>query len=334
MSSEEPGKDAAGRMRLLAAWAAAEGYLGGILHALKLPVTGLLIGSAAVTVLTRLAHLPGRRAGDLLRATGVVAVVKALLSPHAPAMAYVAVGFQGLAAEGLFAGSGARPHRARAVALGALALAESAAQKLLVLTIWLGKGFWIAVDEFLLDLTHRLGVGPGVDAGRLAVAYVVGHTLVGAVVGWRAGREGATAPARNREAADRGAATDPASARVPGAGVEPVHSSVTAPAGTKRSGVRANWLLALLGAGLLALLAWSPGWLPRHPAVALTLRAVGLLALWTGGVAPLLARALRRWLLGQGHRRWAADVAAVLTLLPEARAALVAQWRHRFGASR
>ena len=81
------------------------------------------------------------------------------------------------------------------------------------------------------------------------------------------------------------------------------------------------------------MLAWAPPGLPKHPAVVLTLRAVGLLALWTG-VAPLLARGLRHWLLGQGHRRWAADVAAVLTLLPEARAELVARWRRRIGSSR
>ena len=87
---------------------------------------------------------------------------------------------------------------------------------------------------------------------------------------------------------------------------------------------------AFSAALLLAVLAWEPAWLPTHPAVALTLRAVGLLALWTGGVAPLLAQALRRWLLGQGHRRWAADVAVVLALLPDARAALVARWRKPF----
>lgn len=305
------------RARLLATWAAAEGYLGGILHALKLPVTGLIIGSAAVAVLTRLARLPGRRFGELLRATGAVAVVKALLSPHAPAMAYVAVGFQGLAAEILFAGSGPRPHRARAVALGAVALAESAAQKLLVLTLWLGKGFWTAVDEFLVDFAARFGLGSGVDAGRLAVAYVVGHAVVGAVVGWRAGRvvpepAGPTAPI------------------VPGAGVKPAHLAASVQPAHPAPPSRLVWPLGVLGAGLLLLLAWSPTWLPRHPAVALTLRAVGLLALWTGAVAPLLAQALRRWLLRQGHRRWAADVATVLTLLPEARAALVARWRKPF----
>ena len=325
---------------LLATWAAAEGYLGGILHALKLPVTGLLIGSVAVTVLARLARLTDRRPGDLLRATGAVAVVKALLSPHAPAMAYVAVGFQGLAAEALFAGSGPRPHRARAVALGALALAESAAQKLLVLTIWLGRGFWGAVDEFLADFATRFGLAPTVDAGRLAVAYVVGHALVGAVVGWRAGRVPADSAAESAEnpaaeSAENPAAEWPATAAsplVPGAGAEPASSAVplAVPTAAVALPARLIWPLVLLGAALLGLLLWAPAWLPPHPAVALTLRAVGLLALWTGAVAPLLARVLRRWLLGQGHHRWAADVAAVLALLPDARAALLARWRRAF----
>ncbi len=316
--NQKPKTQNSKRVRLLAAWGAAEGYLGGILHALKLPVTGLLIGSTAVAILTRLARLAERRPGDLLRATGVVAVVKALLSPHAPAMAYVAVGFQGVAAEAVFLGSGPRPARVRAVILGALALAESAAQKLLVLTIWLGRGFWVAVDEFLVDFATRFGLAPTVDIARLAVVYVVGHALVGAVVGWRAGRDTVESTAEST--------TQPE--LVPGAGVEPTRVPVLAATKTPL-----GWPLALLGAALLALLAWQPAWLPTHPAVALTLRAVGLLALWTGGLAPLLARVLRRWLLGQGHRRWAADVAAVLDLLPEARAALVARWRRKWGST-
>ena len=297
------------RTRLLATWAAAEGYLGGLLHAFRLPVTGLVIGSVAVAVLTRLARVPGRRFGDLTRGTGAVLVVKALLSPHSPLTAYVAVSFQGLVGELAFGGAGERPHRARAVALGAVALAESAAQKLLVLTVLFGKGLWVAVDEFLADLTHRLGTGPDVDAVRLAVAYVLAHTLVGAWVGWRAGRP------------EEAAGVAEVAAKVPPAPAEAVLPA-TAVAGP-------NWPLAVVGAALLGLLAWAPPWLPAHPAVRLTLRAVGLLAVWMGAVAPVLTRALRGWLLQQGNRHWATEVTDILALLPEARASLVARLNRR-----
>src|SRR5688572_2381352 len=81
--------------RLIAVWALAEGTLGGILHGLHIPVTGLVVGSISVCCLALLARVKQRR-GDLLKATMLVLTIKAMLSPHSPPAAYLAVFSQGL----------------------------------------------------------------------------------------------------------------------------------------------------------------------------------------------------------------------------------------------
>src|SRR5688500_16642386 len=89
------------KYRLIAVWALAEGFMGGILHGLHLPVTGLVVGSIAVCCLALLSQVSEYRS-DILKATILVMAVKALLSPFSPPMAYFAVFSQGFLAAILF----------------------------------------------------------------------------------------------------------------------------------------------------------------------------------------------------------------------------------------
>ncbi|MCB0574936.1 MAG: hypothetical protein KDC61_10270, partial [Saprospiraceae bacterium] len=79
-------------LRLTALWAFSESALGGVMHALKIPFTGLLVGGFAVLSIGMIAHVSHRRAGAVLRATMLVVLVKAVVSPHSPPTAYLAVG--------------------------------------------------------------------------------------------------------------------------------------------------------------------------------------------------------------------------------------------------
>ncbi|MEO5572384.1 MAG: hypothetical protein ABIT08_02485, partial [Bacteroidia bacterium] len=85
-------------LRITALWAFSEALLGGILHALQVPFAGLVLSAFAVICISALAVSDYHR-GKILKATLLVVIVKALLSPHTPVAAYFAVFLQGLFGE-------------------------------------------------------------------------------------------------------------------------------------------------------------------------------------------------------------------------------------------
>ncbi|HEY6503012.1 MAG TPA: hypothetical protein VIZ28_03470, partial [Chitinophagaceae bacterium] len=87
--------------RLIALWVLNEAMLGGIIHGLKIPVSGLIVGGAAVICICLIAWYVPKK-GAIIKATIIVAIFKMMLSPQAPPPAYMAVFFQGLMGELLF----------------------------------------------------------------------------------------------------------------------------------------------------------------------------------------------------------------------------------------
>src|SRR2546423_1443002 len=87
--------------RLITLWVLCEATLGGIIHAARIPVSGLIVGSCAVICICLIAfYVPER--GAILKATVTVAIFKMMLSPQTPVLAYTAVFFQGVIGEALF----------------------------------------------------------------------------------------------------------------------------------------------------------------------------------------------------------------------------------------
>ncbi len=133
--------------RLILLWAFIEGGIGGILHLLQFPFTGLLVGGLAVITNILLAHYSGYRRSVMLSALGTVLAAKFALSPHASVGAYVAVGFQGLLAAFLFPAFRLRP-----LVVGlytVLCMLESGLQKPIMATILFGKALWLGMVELL-----------------------------------------------------------------------------------------------------------------------------------------------------------------------------------------
>src|SRR6478735_4442961 len=141
--------------RLIAVWALAEGFLGGILHGLHIPVTGLVIGSISVCCLALLSKVQTQR-GQFLKATLLVMLLKAMLSPHSPPMAYLAVFCQGFLAEMLFSFS--NRYKLNCFLLAILSQLQSAVQHLIVLLVVFGVDFWQALDQYLNKLTESWGL--------------------------------------------------------------------------------------------------------------------------------------------------------------------------------
>lgn len=168
--------------RITALWAFSECALGGIMHALKLPFTGFFVGGFAVLCIGLLAHVGQRSAAVILRATLLVILVKAIVSPQSPPTAYLAVGFQGLS--GALILGYLRPFAFAAYLFGFLALFESALQKILVLLLFFGKPLFEAIDVFFKSVLGNFGLDSQVSGATIVVlAYVGLYCVWGLVLG-------------------------------------------------------------------------------------------------------------------------------------------------------
>src|SRR5690349_1311344 len=141
------------QLRITALWAFSEAFLGGILHGLQVPFSGLILSAFAAICISALA-MKDHAKGKIIHATILVMIVKATLSPHTPVTAYFAVSLQGLFGELMFAVAG---YKLACYGTAVFALLQSACQKLIVLTILFGMGFWKAMDEFLVSVMETFG---------------------------------------------------------------------------------------------------------------------------------------------------------------------------------
>ncbi|MCX8057266.1 MAG: hypothetical protein N3F03_06655 [Ignavibacteria bacterium] len=143
------------KQRYTALWAFSESILGGILHAFKIPFTGLILGGFAVVFLTLLSDIsPNKK--DLLKVTSVVLLIKFMLSPNTPFTAHLAVFMQGFFAFVIF--SLIRNRTVSIFLLSFLSSMWSASQKIVVTTLIFGMTFWYSIDEFTIYLAKIFGL--------------------------------------------------------------------------------------------------------------------------------------------------------------------------------
>ncbi len=173
--------------RITAIWAFSESAFGGILHALKIPFTGIIIGGASVIFITLIAHYSERKT-NILKSTLLVILVKAFVSPHSPLTAYFAVGLQGVLGFILF--SLLPFNKISSVLLGLLSLLFSAFQRLIVLTVLFGTTFWEAFDLFVNYIISQIGIKNPTVSFSLIIAslYCLVHVVFGIYIGYKAGK--------------------------------------------------------------------------------------------------------------------------------------------------
>ena len=168
--------------RLVALWVLCEAMLGGIIHAAKIPVSGLIVGSCAVVCICLIAFYNSAK-GAIIKATIIVAIFKMMLSPQAPPLAYLAVFFQGATGELFFWKRNF--YRSSCLLLGLIALLESGLQRIIVLTIVYGNNFWKAINDFINELIKQKNFTN--YSLIIAIIYVLIHIIVGLLMGWWAG---------------------------------------------------------------------------------------------------------------------------------------------------
>ena len=168
--------------RLTALWAFTESGLGGIMHAFQVPFTGLVVGGMAVIIICLIAELSQNDLKQVLKSALIVLIVKAMISPHTPFPAYIAVSFQALLGYILFV---LVPINFFSILLlSILAMLESAIQKLLVLTLFFGKSFWKAMDEMIAFIAQQFGIPSSNGSQWIATAYLLIYLAGGIFIAW------------------------------------------------------------------------------------------------------------------------------------------------------
>ncbi len=168
---------------LTALWAIVECGLGGILHALHLPFTGIVLGGFSLLILRLLALNSSVIFKNILLATAVVIAIKAMVNPVVNPAAYIAVLFQGLLSAVVY--SVTSSNLIACILLGCIAMLESAAQKLLMVTLFSGKSLWIGIDMLgnsILKLFNYNSTLPW--AKSIIILYLLLFAIWGIVLGY------------------------------------------------------------------------------------------------------------------------------------------------------
>lgn len=297
--------------RLIALWVLSEAMLGGIIHGLKIPVSGLVVGSCAIVCICLIAwYVPAK--GAILKATIIVAIFKMMLSPQAPPPAYIAVFFQGLMGELVFRNR--KFFRLSCILLAVLGLLESGLQRILVLTILYGNELWKVLNDFINGITkqkqttnYSLWIGG---------AYVVLHLITGIVVGWWA----SLLPERIA----RWSQNKQNLVLAEGA------SDIALPSKTKRrkrlkKGLFIAWLL-LIALYIQSYFSIGTPLLPSHISLKILLRSFIIVLGWIFIIGPLLKQILHWW-LKKKQTRSQQDVQQVLQLLPATQQLIAKSWK-------
>jgi hypothetical protein len=305
--------------RLTALWALSESGLGGILHAFRLPFTGVVAGGFAIILLTLIAHFAQKPAQTILKSLMVVLIIKAMVSPHSPVMAYLAVSIQAFLAAGIYTLLGIRFLSITLVSL--LAMWESAVQKLLILTVFFGKALWEAADEWVGYVAKQMNLEVSNGSFWIAGIYLGIYTLAGVLVSvltyklWFRIKHGLLP--------------------------DPVHvqqfSHETEQKIKKSSSTSWPWLLACLAA-ILATLYLSEGddsnaWIKVAKTMSWSLASIFI---WYIVLNPLLLK-LTRLYLKKKQNQYAEDVGQILQLIPALRGLAGKAWaetKHENGLKR
>jgi hypothetical protein len=301
-------------IRLTALWALNEAGLGGLMHLVRSPFTGIFVGGAAVLLISLIGYTAKKPGAAILRALLIVLVIKAAVSPHSPPTAYIAVAFQGLLGALLF--SSIPNFRLAALLLAPLALVESALQKLLVMTILFGMPLWKSINAFIDSVLQKFGLlAEGMSVGGvnwIVGAYVGGYFLAGVFIGWLAGR----LPAEIDAAAQR------LSPPAPGKDEAPDAPKPAKPFWKKR---QAKWIAGTLLLLLLIYL-FVPGAREGLSPLWLIARVALVIGVWYWLVAPTLMRLMQGFLKKKASA-YQEEVDAALGLLPVFRHLARSAWQ-------
>jgi nucleoside-triphosphatase THEP1 len=301
--------------RFIALWVLNEVMFGGIIHGLKIPVSGLVVGSCAIVCICLIAWYVPKK-GAIIKATIIVAIFKMALSPQAPPPAYIAVFFQGLMGELLFWNR--RFFKLSCLLLAVFALVESGLQRILVLTIVYGNDLWKVINDSINGLTRQkttvnysLLIGSG---------YVLLHFIAGLLVGWWASVLPSKIAKWGKEEKNKIVLSNE------------VVANISMPSKRRKrlkKGLLVVWIILVL-LYIQSYFKIGDPLLPSHISLQILLRSLIIVLSWLFIIGPLLKQLLHYWLQKKKSKSQQ-DVQQVLQLLPATQQLITASWKHSSG---
>lgn len=307
--------------RLTALWALSEAALGGVLHAFRVPFTGLVMGSVAVVLISMIAHFSDKK-GVIIKATLIVLIAKGAVSPHTPVTAYAAVFLQGVLGETAF--RLIKSPRWAALILGGSALLLSAVQKFLILTLVFGMTVWKSLDLFgnfvLQEFLSLNGAELWLPISTILILiYIALHMIAGIISGWYAPR---LASAILFEY-DANEIVIPDLTSTGGKWVAP-------PKRRRRWLRRLSAYLVIVLALTMVVLSYIIPVFEKNQglsALIMVLRSLAVMGIWVYVLGPFFRKKLQRYLQGK-QSLYADDVQSVLLLMPQLKALVSAAYRY------
>lgn len=299
--------------RLTALWAFTECGLGGIMHALQIPFTGLLVGGMAVIMICMIADMSDHNFKQVFKSAVIVLIVKAMVSPHTPFPAYIAVAFQALLGFGLF--SLFRVNFFSIVLLSTIAMLESAIQKILILTLFFGESLWKAMDSMIALLAKQFGStvanGSYWIVGIYLLLYLAGGFLI-AILAWRTIKSFKTEN----------------SVFILDLSNELNMDQLHVKQCVQKNNYKKLWVLIFIMIALSAILFVfagdnKQGWLAVAKTITWTLSAI---LIWFMLIGPLFTRAIQK-LLQKKESRYSDEVLKTLSFLPVLRKLTALAWQ-------
>ena len=299
--------------RLTALWAFTESGLGGIMHALQIPFTGLLVGGMAVIMICLIADISEFNYKQILKSAIIVLIVKAMVSPHTPFPAYIAVSFQALLGYALF--SLLRVNFFSIVLLSCIAMLESAIQKILILTLFLGESLWKALDGMIAFLGKQFGSIVSNGSYWIVGIYLLIYLAGGFFIAWLAYRTINSFKTEN-------------SSFILDANTKVSIDLIQVKRVSKKNNFKKLWLLIFLMLGLsVALFVFADdnkqGWLAVVKTISWTLSAI---LIWFMLIGPLFTKAIQR-LLQKKESRYSDEVLKTLSFLPVLKQLTALAWQ-------
>ena len=299
--------------RLTALWAFTESGLGGIMHALQIPFTGLLVGGMAVIMICLIAEFSEHTYKQILKSVIIVLIVKAMAAPFTPITAYIAVSFQALLGFALF--SMLRINYISIVLLSTIAMVESAIQKLLVLTLFFGESLWKAMDNMVAFACKQLGYIVSNGSFWIVAVYLVIYIAGGFFIAWLAYRT-----IKNFDTAS------PLFILKESSAVNRDYN--TGSKAFKKTSYKKIWLLLLAMVILSVILFFfsddtKQGWMEVLKTITWALSA---LLIWFVLIGPLLTKSIQK-LLKKKESRYSDEVARTLSFLPVLKKLAALAWQ-------
>lgn len=288
--------------RLTALWAFTESGLGGIMHALQIPFTGLLVGGMAVIMISLIADLSEHHYKQILKSAIIVLIVKAMVSPHTPFPAYIAVAFQALLGYALF--SLLKVNFFSIALLSIIAMVESAIQKLLILTLFFGKSIWTAMDDMMAFIARQFGNAVSNGSYWIVSVYLLLYIAGGLLTAVFAYRTIKGFKTNNQELN-----INPLTA---------INYKILKPEkSSPKSVLKKLWVLILLMLILSVVLFVfaadnKQGWLAVAKTITWTLSAI---LIWFMLIGPMFTKAIQK-LLNKKQSRYSEEVLSILSFLP------------------